>query len=49
VKEAFHMSAAHLRNALQGPDELALVDVRREGDFAIGHIFSASNIPLARA
>ena len=42
------MSAAQLRNALGGPDELALVDVRREGDFATDHIFSASNIPLSQ-
>jgi len=48
VKEACRISAADLQHGLESSEEFALVDARREGDFATGHIFSASNIPLSQ-
>ena len=35
-----------LRQALRGEGELALLDVREQGAFANGHLFSASNLAL---
>ena len=36
-----------LRQVLQGEGEFALLDVREQGAFAKGHLFSASNLPLS--
>ncbi|MGI9406258.1 MAG: rhodanese-like domain-containing protein, partial [Hyphomicrobiaceae bacterium] len=33
---------------LRGDDEFALIDPREEGDFAHGHLLSASNLPFSR-
>ena len=41
------ISAADLHCSLESSREFALLDVRREGDFAAKHIFAASNLPLA--
>ncbi|MCZ6481948.1 MAG: rhodanese-like domain-containing protein, partial [Alphaproteobacteria bacterium] len=35
-----------LKQVLRGEGELALLDVREQGAFANGHLFSASNLPL---
>src|SRR4051794_22522366 len=42
------VSAADLRRELDSSHEVALLDVRREGDFATDHVFSASNVPLSQ-
>jgi rhodanese-related sulfurtransferase len=39
------LTPAELVSRLDSSTEFALVDVRREGDFATGHLFSAVNIP----
>ena len=39
------ISPAMLRAKLRGNEEHAILDVRREGDFAKGHLFFACNIP----
>jgi len=39
------ISADMLRARLRGKQEHAILDVRREGDFAKGHLFFACNIP----
>jgi rhodanese-related sulfurtransferase len=39
------ISPAMLRARLRGNEEHAILDVRREGDFAKGHLFFACNIP----
>ena len=36
-----------LRRVLRGEGEFALLDVREQGAFAKGHLFSASNLPLS--
>jgi rhodanese-related sulfurtransferase len=36
-----------LKGVLQGEGEFALLDVREQGAFARGHLFSASNLPLS--
>ena len=41
------ISADMLRVMLAGPEEHALIDLRREGEFAQGHLFFASNVPRA--
>jgi rhodanese-related sulfurtransferase len=41
------ISADMLRVVLAGPEEHALIDIRREGEFAQGHLFFACNIPRA--
>ncbi len=42
------ISAEELRKALDGEDELAIVDFREEGSFAPAHLLHACNIPLSR-
>ena len=42
------LSAASLREQIQGPGELALVDVREGGAFANEHLLFAVSVPLAR-
>jgi rhodanese-related sulfurtransferase len=42
------VSAADLRRELDSSHEVALLDVRREGDFGTDHVFSASNVPLSQ-
>src|SRR5258705_11725730 len=42
-----HATASDVRGRLDAGDEFALLDVRREGDFATGHILLASNLPMA--
>ncbi|MFG1378623.1 rhodanese-like domain-containing protein [Xanthobacter autotrophicus] len=42
------MDASQLRAALDGPGELALLDVREEGTFGEGHLFFAVNAPYSR-
>ena len=42
------ISAEALREALDGEDELAIVDFREEGSFAPAHLLHACNIPLSR-
>ena len=42
------VSVSDLRAALQGPDEIALIDVREEGVFSAAHIFLGSCIPLSQ-
>lgn len=37
-----------LKAMLRGGDELALFDVREEGEFADGHLFWATSLPLSR-
>jgi rhodanese-related sulfurtransferase len=40
-------TVSDVRARLDAADEFALLDVRREGDFATGHILLASNLPVA--
>ncbi len=42
------ISAEELRKALDGEDELAIIDFREEGSFAPAHLLHACNIPLSR-
>lgn len=42
------ITAAHVRRALLARDEIALIDVRDEAPFALGHPLFAAQIPLAR-
>ncbi len=42
------ISAAELRRALDGGDELAILDLREEGAFAQAHLLHACNTPLSR-
>ena len=42
------ISARELRQALEGGDELAIIDFREEGSFAPAHLLHACNIPLSR-
>jgi rhodanese-related sulfurtransferase/predicted metal-dependent enzyme (double-stranded beta helix superfamily) len=42
------IDAVALKAALRGGDELALFDVREEGEFADGHLFHAVPLPLSR-
>ena len=42
-----NVSAKRLYEMIQGPEELALIDVREEGDFGLAHILLCANIPLS--
>ena len=42
-----NVSAKQLYEMIQGPEELALIDVREEGDFGLAHILLCANIPLS--
>ena len=42
------VTAKELREALEGEDELAIIDFREEGSFAPAHLLHACNIPLSR-
>ena len=42
------LSAAALKAALGGANEIALLDVREAGEFAAGHPLFASSVPLSR-
>ena len=42
------ISAEALREALEGEDELAIIDFREEGSFAPAHLLHACNVPLSR-
>lgn len=42
------LTPAQLRGELAGEREAALVDVREEGDFADGHLLTATSVPLSR-
>jgi rhodanese-related sulfurtransferase len=40
-----HITSAELRFRLEATTEHAIIDIRREGDYAAGHLFFATNIP----
>ena len=40
-----YIGYAELRRRLEAAAEHAIIDIRREGDYAIGHLFFATNIP----
>ena len=42
-----NISAKQLYKMIEGPEELALIDVREEGDFGMAHILLCANIPLS--
>ncbi len=42
------VTAEELREALEGKNELAIIDFREEGSFAPAHLLHACNIPLSR-
>ena len=46
--EALHIEPAELRNRLAGSDEIALLDVREEGQYGEGHPLLAVNVPYSR-
>ena len=39
------ITSSEVKTRLESPDEHAILDVSREGDFAKGHLFFASNVP----
>lgn len=43
-----NIHSAHLRTALHDGDEIALLDVREQGEFGHCHLFHANNTPLSR-
>ena len=42
-----NISAKQLCEMIERPEELALIDVREEGDFGMAHILLCANIPLS--
>jgi rhodanese-related sulfurtransferase len=46
--EAAQLPARELKVMLRDGDELALIDVREEGEFGRGHLLFACNLPLSR-
>lgn len=47
-ENAVQVTASEVRQWLAGGGELALIDVREEGQFGLGHPLLASNIPYSR-
>ncbi|CAN0569607.1 unnamed protein product, partial [Laminaria digitata] len=43
-----NIDSSRLRAALQDGDEIALLDVREQGEFGQCHLFHANNTPLSR-
>lgn len=43
-----NIESAQLRDALKNGDEIALLDVREQGEFGQCHLFHANNTPLSR-
>ncbi|MBN9411948.1 MAG: sulfurtransferase [Burkholderiales bacterium] len=42
------LTPAALKHRLEAPDELALIDVSEEGEFGMGHLLRAVNVPYSR-